>query len=83
MKFKIHIEENLVVNTDDADMVELVFSYLVQTETRVYRISTEHAALIVKDGKVYRRDRVNPDELQLLGNEDLESMNDYLGTIYS
>lgn len=70
MNFKIHVSEKLVLDTDYLELAEIVFSYLSKTEIQPYRISTEHAALIVKDNRVYRRDRVNPDQLQFICKED-------------
>lgn len=78
---KIHVEENLVLQTEDADLVVHVIDYLICNECRTYRISTDDAAIIVKNGMVYKRDRVNPEDLEEVDREGQVSAYDMLALL--
>lgn len=69
MKFKVHVEENLVAETEDDGLAAAILHDLIINESRDYRVSHDNAALVVKKGLVYIRDRLNPDELREIGYE--------------
>lgn len=78
---KIHVEENLVLETENEGLVIHVIEWLIWNEARPYRISTDDAAIIVKNGMVYKRDRVNPEDLEEVDSEVRMSAYDMLALL--